>query len=93
MSFVCGPQNAATRSIRGTRKPIEALFVVALLSLAASTALSQNNQGQNGDNQGQDYQGRHPMAAPEIDPAQALGAVALMSGTVAIIRGYRRKRE
>jgi hypothetical protein len=33
------------------------------------------------------------MAAPEIDPAQALGAVALMSGTVAIIRGYRRKRE
>jgi hypothetical protein len=32
---------------------------VALLSLAASTALSQNNQGQDNDYQGQNYQGRN----------------------------------
>jgi hypothetical protein len=32
------------------------------------------------------------VAAPEIDPAQTLGALALLGGTVAIIRGYRRKK-
>jgi hypothetical protein len=31
--------------------------------------------------------------APEVDPAQALGALTLLSGTVAIIRGYRRKKK
>jgi len=33
------------------------------------------------------------MSAPEIDPAQALGALAVLSGTVAIIRGYRRNKK
>jgi len=31
--------------------------------------------------------------APEIDPVQALGALTLLSGTVAIIRGYRRRQK
>ena len=81
---------------------------VALLSLAASTALSQNSQGQNNNYQGQNTTGvyeahdkmpgfsREPstyMSAPEIDPAQALGALTLISGTVAIIRGNRRKKK
>jgi hypothetical protein len=35
---------------------------------------------------------RHCWTAPEIDPGQALGALALLSGTVAIVRGYRRKK-
>jgi hypothetical protein len=35
---------------------------------------------------------RHCWSAPEIDPGQAFGALALLSGTVAIVRGYRRKK-
>ena len=66
---------------------------VALLSLAASTALSQDNQGQNNNYQGQNYQGRNYTSAPEIDPVQALGALTLLGGTVAVIRGYRRKKK
>ena len=93
MIVIYGPQNAATRSGRGAVKPMKALLVAALLSLAASTALSQNNQGQNDNDQGQNYRGGRPMSAPEIDPAQALGALAILSGTVAIIRGYRRNKK
>jgi hypothetical protein len=68
-------------------------LLVALLSLAASTALSQNNQGQDNDNQGQNYRGGRTVSAPEFDPGQALGALALLGGTFAIIRGYRRKKK
>jgi hypothetical protein len=32
-------------------------------------------------------------SAPEIDPAQAMGALALLGGTIAIVRGYRRKKK
>jgi hypothetical protein len=35
---------------------------------------------------------RHCWSAPEIDPAQAMGALALLGGTIAIVRGYRRKK-
>jgi hypothetical protein len=63
------------------------LFLALLLSLATSTALSQNNQGQNNNNQGQNY-----TRAPEIDPAQVVAALTLLSGTLAIIRGYHRKK-
>ena len=31
--------------------------------------------------------------APEIDPAQAIGALTLLGGTVAIVRGYRRRKK
>jgi len=63
-----------------------------LLAAAASTASAQNSQGQNGDSQGQNYQGcRTCIRAPEIDPAQALGALTLLGGAVAIVRGFRRK--
>ena len=68
-----------------TKTTAKVLFV-ALVSVAASVAISQNNQGQNNNNQGR-------VTAPEIDPAQAMGALALLGGTVAIIRGYRRKKK
>ena len=58
-------------------------LLAVLLSLIASAALSQN---QGGNNQG-------AVSAPEIDPAQALGALALLGGTLAIIRGYRHKKK
>ena len=35
----------------------------------------------------------HCWSAPEIDPGQAVGALTLLSGTVAIVRGYRRKKK
>ena len=75
---------------------------VVLLSLAASTASSQNYQGQDNNYQGQDnnyqgqdnnYQGQNRISAPEIDPAQAMGALTLLGATVAIMRGYRRKKK
>ena len=74
-------------------KTITKTFLVALLSFAASAALSQNYQGQDNNNQGQNYQGGRAMSAPEIDPAQAVGALVLLGGAVAIIRGYRRGRK
>jgi hypothetical protein len=66
-------------------------FLVALLSLGASTAaLSQNSQGQNNNNQGST-----PTAvrAPEISPAEAMGALTLLGGAIAIVRGYRRRQK
>lgn len=38
-----------------------------------------------------DGESRHCMSAPEIDPASAMGALALLGGTVAILRGRRKK--
>ena len=61
---------------------------VALLSLAASTAVGDNNQGQDNN-----YQGQNTVSAPEIDPGQAMGALALRGGTLAIISGYRRNKK
>jgi hypothetical protein len=68
------------------------MLLAAILSLAASTALSQNDQGRNDNDQGQSHRGGRTVSAPEIDPAQALGAITLLGGTLAIIRGYRRKK-
>lgn len=34
----------------------------------------------------------HCLSAPEIDPGQALGALTLLTGTLAIVRGYRRRK-
>ena len=84
MSLMYRPQNAAARSVHGTLRTAKVVFTMAVLCLAGSTALSQNNQGQNNNDQGQH------VSAPEIDLAQALGAVTLLGGIVAIIRGYRR---
>lgn len=75
-----------------------------LLSLAANLALAAggNDQGQNNrshneqwHDHGQWTEHRHDqraVSAPEIDPGQAMGALVLLGGAVAIIRGYRRKK-
>jgi hypothetical protein len=36
---------------------------------------------------------RRCVSAPEIDPAQALGALTLLGGTIAIVRGHRRRKK
>jgi hypothetical protein len=46
-----------------------------------------------GHDQWQDHgHDRRVLSAPEIDPGQAVGALLLLSGTLAVIRGYRRKK-
>jgi len=70
----------------------KALVVATLLCFVALPALSQDRHGENDNDRGPNYHGRHDVSAPEIDPAQALGALALLGGTVAIIRGYRRRK-
>ena len=82
---------------------INALVVAILRSFVASPAVSRDNDGENDNQQRQNYHAIHDreigtysdrrhVSAPEIDPAQALGALALLGGSVAIMRGYRRKK-
>ena len=62
-------------------KNTTAKLLVALLSLAASAnALSQIATATR-------------VRAPEISPAEAMGALALLGGAVAIVRGYRRRQK
>jgi hypothetical protein len=63
---------------------------LALLSLVASLAVAHDKDYYNYENEY--HCKKHCWAAPEIDPGQAFGALALLSGTVAIVRGYRRKK-
>lgn len=66
------------------------LISVTLLSLATNLAVA-------GDRDRDDHRchgaNRWCVSAPEIDPAQAMGALALLGGTIAIIRGYRRRKK
>jgi hypothetical protein len=64
------------------------LVSLALLSLAANFAAAREKEKEyrcHGDSP-------HCTSAPEIDPGQAFGALTLLAGTVAIVRGYRRKK-
>jgi len=69
-----------------------------LLSLVASLALAGDGNSQGENKQGHDDhvhawgQNQRAVSAPEIDPAQAMGALVLLGGAVAIIRGYRGKK-
>jgi hypothetical protein len=75
------------------------LALTALLLLATSgLVLGQNGQEQNGqgqNDQGQNGQngqnGHNGAGAPEIDPGSAVGALALLSGGILVIRGRRKK--
>jgi hypothetical protein len=63
---------------------------VTLLSLVTSAAFANRVD--------EDYKNkckgeRHCWSAPEIDPAQAMNALALLGGTLAIVRGNRRKKK
>jgi len=72
-----------------------------LLSLAANLALAAAGNDQGKDNRWQNEQehdhepwhDQRAVSAPEIDPAQAMGALLLLGGTMAILRGYRRNKK
>lgn len=70
------------------------ILSVALLSLASNLALAEGAGHQAHNHEPSHNQSRHDriVSAPEIDPGQAMGALALLGGTIAIIRGYRRKK-
>ncbi len=59
---------------------------IVLLCSAAASALAKDHEDSrcHGDS--------HCWSAPEIDPGQALGGLTLLAGTVAIVRGYRRRK-
>lgn len=73
---------------------------VSLLLLAANLAFAAggNDQGQNARLQNHqwhdhdDWHDQRAVSTPEIDPGQAMAALVLLGGTVAIIRGLRRKK-
>ena len=62
---------------------------LALMSFAANFAIAKDKDKDDDHCRGDS---RHCLSAPEIDPAQALGALTLLAGTVAIVRGYRRRK-
>jgi hypothetical protein len=69
-------------------KIITTIVSLLLLSFAANSAVAKEHD--------KDYRchgdSRHCLSAPEIDPGQAFGALSLLAGAVAIVRGYRRKK-
>jgi len=82
------------------------MFALALLSFSANSALAKDSRAdyrppsqhfapprdRDDRNDRCHDDGRRCLSAPEIDPGQALGALTLLAGTVAIVRGYRRKK-
>ncbi len=68
-------------------KTITTVISIVLLSSAASFALAKEHE-----DLGCQSKGGHCWSAPEIDPGQALGALTLLAGTIAIVRGYRRRK-
>ena len=71
-----------------------AVLAVALLSLATNLALAEGGGHQAHNHEpSHDHSRLHNLvSAPEIDPGQATGALTLLGGVIAIIRGYRRKK-
>ncbi|HKA55782.1 MAG TPA: hypothetical protein VKJ47_19190 [Candidatus Binatia bacterium] len=70
-----------------------------LLSLAANLALASGGVYQAHNHEPWHDQRHHDqqhddrtVSAPEIDPGQAMGALTLLGGAIAIVRGYRRKK-
>lgn len=51
--------------------------------------LEANGYVKDGDDDGQGNNCHHPAAAPEIDPAGAMGALTLLAGGLAALRGRR----
>jgi hypothetical protein len=68
------------------------IIPVTLLSLTASLAFAKGDDGNRYLNDHCRGDARKCWSAPEIDPAQAMGALVLVSGVVAIVRGRRRKK-
>jgi hypothetical protein len=70
-----------------------AVLAVALLSLATNLALAEGGYQAHNHEPSHDHSRYYNLvSAPEIDPGQATGALTLLGGVIAIIRGYRRKK-
>ena len=67
-------------------------IITSLMLLTFGTpALARDFDRDRDDHRCRDY--HWCVSAPEIDPGQALGALTLLSGTIAIVRGYRRRKK
>ncbi len=80
------------------KNPKTKIISLILLSLAATLALAKDKGGGEALRDRDDHRchgegGRSCVSAPEIDPGQAIGALTLLGGTLAIVRGYRRGKK
>jgi hypothetical protein len=72
----------------------KSIKTIILLSMLGSFSVASAGVGVSRDDHrcGRDGRdARQCMSAPEIDPAAAMGALALLGGTVAILRARRKK--
>ena len=64
---------------------------VMLLTLAGTSAFADGRDGDR-DHRWRSCGERSCVAAPEIDPTQALSALMLLGGSVAVLRGRRKNK-
>lgn len=62
---------------------------VMLLTLAGTSAFADHRDDRD---RWRHCEGRACVAAPEIDPTQAVSALMLLGGSVAVLRGRRKKK-
>jgi hypothetical protein len=77
--------------MKNMRKRTTTIISLVLLSSAVNFAVARDRD-RDGDRircRGD----RRCVSAPEIDPALALGALTLLGGTIAIVRGFRRRKK
>jgi hypothetical protein len=68
------------------------VFAAALWLLTSAVTAAGDDEHWRGDHRDTGYrEERHLHAAPELDPGQALGALLLLTGSVAVMRGRRGK--
>jgi hypothetical protein len=77
--------------MKNMKKTTTTIISLVLLSMAANLAVARD--GGRDDDRIRCHGDRHCVTAPEIDPAQALGALTLLGGTIAVVRGYRRRKK
>jgi hypothetical protein len=99
---VCGKVLSYPRAYKRAWKPgcelkmnkiKTAVFSVTLLPLVAGIAAASDSRYDIEEHHKCHWSHHHCWSAPEIDPGQAVGALSLLGGTVAIIRGNRRKKK
>jgi hypothetical protein len=63
-----------------------------LLTLAGTSAFADERERGDRDHNWRSCHERACVAAPEIDPTQALSALMLLGGSVAVLRGRRKNK-
>jgi heme O synthase-like polyprenyltransferase len=81
----------AGSKMKNMKKTTTTIVSLMLLSLAANLAFGRDRDRD--DDRIRCRGDRRCVSAPEIDPAQALGALTLLGGTIAVVRGYRRRKK